>query len=244
MVLPSISLVIPCYNEASRLHQLQDALQYFIATWRGIWQVIIINDGSTDDTSAWLSNNTFINQLVLDGRCIIINQNNMGKGGALATGVATATSEWVLTLDADMSTEPITLLHWLRLEPNLLSTNNKVYIASRALKQSQLNLKSNRRQKGKLFNTITRLCTGMPYTDTQCGFKLYPAQIALPLFAQLHTKGWAHDIEILLKLHKQNISIVELPVLWNEYMASSINVWRDGLKMIWDTFTISLRYRW
>jgi dolichyl-phosphate beta-glucosyltransferase len=74
----------------------------------------------------------------------------------------------------------------------------------------------------------------LPFKDTQCGFKLYPRAIAQQLFANLRTKGWAHDVEILLQANKQSIPVIEMPITWNERDASKINVLRDGMKMLWE----------
>jgi dolichyl-phosphate beta-glucosyltransferase len=211
MPLPLVSLVIPCFNEAERLPQLYEGLKYFIAGWGGNFEVIIINDGSDDDTLNLLQQESIIVNLISDNKCILINQNNLGKGGALQKGVAIAKGTYILTLDADMSTDPLTLLDWLALDRKLF-VENKVLIASRALPESKLILISDRREKGKIFNKIIRTITDLPFKDTQCGFKLYPSSVAKEIFVALNTKGWAHDIELLLRLKKMKISVNEMPI--------------------------------
>jgi dolichyl-phosphate beta-glucosyltransferase len=233
MQLPSISLVIPCYNEAQRLPQLFEGLKNFITYWPAAFQFIIVNDGSTDATKQLIEENQLYKNLLQDHKIILLNQKNTGKGGAIKNGIAKATCDFVLTLDADMATSPTELLKWLKINASIFD-NNTVSIASRTLAASELILISNRRSQGNIFNTIVRKITGLSFLDTQCGFKLYPNAIALQVFATLKTNGWAHDVEILMKLQKQKITILELPIVWNERAASKIHVVRDGFKMLWE----------
>jgi dolichyl-phosphate beta-glucosyltransferase len=239
MQLPSISLVIPCYNEASRLSQMFEGIKNFITYWPAGFQFIIINDGSTDDTAEIITQNKLYQNLLADDKIILINQKNCGKGGAIKNGIKYVSMPYVLTLDADMATNPTELLNWAKLSKNLFD-NNTVSIASRTLIDSKLILISSRREKGNVFNTIVRKITGLPFLDTQCGFKLYPTPIAKTIFENLKTLGWAHDVEILLQLHHKKITVQELPIVWNERDASKINVWQDGLKMIVDVLLIKL----
>jgi dolichyl-phosphate beta-glucosyltransferase len=216
-----------------------EGLKNFITYWPSGFQFIIVNDGSIDETVQIIEQNTLYQNLLSDNKIILINQKNSGKGGAIKNGMVYATMPYVLTLDADMATSPTELLHWAKLSKNLFD-NTTVHIASRTLAASKLILISSRREKGNVFNTIVRAITGLPYLDTQCGFKLYPTLIAKAIFANLNTLGWAHDVEILLQLQNQKIPVQELPIVWNERDASKINVWRDGLKMIVDVVIIKL----
>jgi dolichyl-phosphate beta-glucosyltransferase len=240
MQLPSISLVIPCYNEAERLPQLFEGIKNFITYWPAGFQFIIVNDGSTDATKTLIEENQLYKNLLLDDKIILLNQKNTGKGGAIKNGIIKANCNFVLTLDADMATSPTELLKWLKINETIFDKKT-VSIASRTLPESELILISNRRSQGNLFNKIVRKITGLPYLDTQCGFKLYPTNIAQETFAKLKTNGWAHDVEILMKLQKQNIKIIELPIVWNERAASKINVVRDGIKMLWEVMVMNFR---
>jgi len=230
---PSVSLIIPCYNESIRVAKMIDGFKEFIATWHGLFEIIIIDDGSTDDTVSLIKNNLLYKNLLADNKIQLIQQTNTGKGGALQKGITAATLDFVLTVDADMATHPVEIMNW-RLQNKATFARDTICIASRTLAASKLILISNRRSSGKLFNTIVRIITNLPFKDTQCGFKLYPRAIAQQLFANLRTKGWAHDVEILLQANKQSIPVIEMPITWNERDASKINVLRDGMKMLWE----------
>ena len=233
MQYPSVSLIIPCYNESIRVAKMIDGIKEFIATWHGLFEIIIIDDGSTDDTVSLIKNNLLYKNLLADNKIQLIQQTNTGKGGALQKGITAATLDFVLTVDADMATHPVEIMNW-RLQNKATFSRDTICIASRTLAASKLILISNRRSSGKLFNTIVRIITNLPFKDTQCGFKLYPRAIAQQLFANLRTKGWAHDVEILLQANKQSIPVIEMPITWNERDASKINVLRDGMKMLWE----------
>ncbi len=233
MQYPSVSLIIPCYNESIRVAKMIDGIKEFIATWHGLFEIIIIDDGSTDDTVSLIKNNLLYKNLLADNKIQLIQQTNTGKGGALQKGITAASLDFVLTVDADMATHPVEIMNW-RLQNKATFARDTICIASRTLAASKLILISNRRSSGKLFNTIVRIITNLPFKDTQCGFKLYPRAIAQQLFANLRTKGWAHDVEILLQANKQSIPVIEMPITWNERDASKINVLRDGMKMLWE----------
>jgi dolichyl-phosphate beta-glucosyltransferase len=219
-----------------------EGITLFISTWPATSEFIIIDDGSTDDTAESILQNDLYKKLAADKRITFLQQKNTGKGGALANGIAIAKHPYVLTVDADMSTMPTELVKWVHINKNLFD-NTSVYIADRTLAASKLNLISSRRESGKMFNTIVRHLTGLKYADTQCGFKLYPTVMAQAIFATLFTKGWAHDVEVLVRLQHQKILIVPMPIVWDEYDASKINLLKDGAKMLWEVLCIRLKYR-
>ncbi len=238
ILFPSISLIIPCYNEEQRVVQLIEGLKDFIALWHAPFEIIIVNDGSTDNTVKLLEKNTMLQQLLADDKLVLLHQKNKGKGAALKYGVSHATMAYTLTLDADMATHPQELIQWMQEPYNCFSNTNTISIASRPHPNSKLILISTRRDSGALFNTIVQTCTGLNITDTQCGFKLYPTTIAKQLFAALKTPGWSHDVELLLRAKQANYILQELPITWNEKAASKIHVIKDGLKMVWDVLWI------
>jgi dolichyl-phosphate beta-glucosyltransferase len=179
--------------------------------------------------------------LFADNKAKIILQSNIGKGGALKNGVHISKLNYVLTLDADMATHPAEVINWARTNEHVFD-GTTISIASRTLAGSNLKLISNRRDTGKLFNTIVRAITGLRFRDTQCGFKLYPASIAKQLFATLRTNGWAHDVEILMNASKQHVLIQDLPITWNEQAASKINVLHDGFIMLIEVCKMKMRF--
>jgi dolichyl-phosphate beta-glucosyltransferase len=235
---PFVSLVIPCYNEATRLPQMWDGIKHFIAEWKGNFEIIIIDDGSKDDTAQLINENPMFKTLVADHKAQLIQNINTGKGHALQLGVQAALGDFILTLDADMATSPLEIIFWQLKNPKTFD-GTTITIANRTDADSKLVLISSRRRHGNLFNKIVKKFTTLNYNDTQCGFKLYPSLIGKQLFAALLTPGWAHDVELLLRAQQLNYTVQQMPITWNERGASKVNVVLDGLKMIWDVVKIS-----
>lgn len=236
MMHPSISLVIPCYNESNRLLRLQNGLKQFIEKWQGDFEIIIVDDGSEDETFKKISNHIFFTQLISQNRFQLIQQENTGKGGALKLGVSHASKDFILTLDADMATQPTELLYWIELRKGFQA--NEILIGSRELKTSIVKDSIKRKFVGNVFNLMIRWLVGLSILDTQCGFKLYPSLIAKELFTSLQTQGWAHDVELLAKASKLNIQIIEMPITWNAIEGSKIRIARDSWKMFWEIVQI------
>lgn len=240
---PSVSLVIPMYNESSRVDLLFRGIDEFAQAWQGPFEVILVNDGSQDDTGDRVIGHPSFQAMQGAGRLILLNQANTGKGGALKHGVMQAKSAFILTLDADMATRPVELLRWL--ERRQAFRENEILIGSRELTSSVIQSSNVRRRIGNIFNWIIRVRTGIPFLDTQCGFKLYPSEAAKRLFGALQTYGWSHDLELLLRAIDAGYHIVEMPVHWEQVAGSKINMITDSWKMFWEVMRIAaLRKRW
>ncbi|MFK7948796.1 MAG: glycosyltransferase [Saprospiraceae bacterium] len=236
-----LSLVIPCYNETDRVQHLTKALKAFDSKWYNAYEVVIVDDGSTDGTAEKINNSIGDKSLSNASVNIIKLDKNIGKGGALQAGIEAATGDFILTLDADMAAQPTILKNWLQQLPNHQFDDNQILIGSREHKDSQVQAKSDRKMLGRVFNILTQLTTSLNFKDTQCGFKLYPAAIAKSLFADLSSKGWSHDVEILYKAQLNGIDIQSMPVKWQHIEGEKINVGSDGMKMALQTILISWR---
>jgi len=225
-----LTLVVPCYNESDRINLLYGGLETFIPKWKDFLEVIIINDGSKDNTEDLLKANEVYKRH--ENVINIYSQANTGKGGALRNGVLRAKGDYILTLDADMASPPDELIKWmnmLRWQP----ARDTIYIGSREHKDSVITKQGDRKLAGNIFNFIVRVISPLKgIRDTQCGFKLYPAIEAKKIFEGLQTYGWAHDVEILYKAHLDKMKIVEMPLVWNAVEGSKINLLRDGFNMM------------
>ncbi len=230
-----LTLVIPCYNESGRIGLLYEGVRSFIAKWGGRPEIIIINDGSKDNTEALLKEHEVFKQH--KELISIYSQPNTGKGGALRNGVLKATGDYILTLDADMATPPEEIIKWLALMGGKPAPNT-IYIGSREHKDSVIKKQGDRKAAGNIFNFIVRLLTPLKARDTQCGFKLYPAGEAKRLFDGLQTYGWAHDVELLYKAYLDKMNIVEMPLAWNAIEGSKISLVSDGFNMLWEILVI------
>lgn len=214
---------------------MMETLHTFLPKWEGRVEVIIVNDGSTDDTSDKIRQHTHF----LSDAIQLYEQENTGKGGALKYGVSKSRGDYILTLDADMATEPSELFHWI--QENGSWNSGEIWIGSREKNQSLVRDKPYRKFIGHCFNYVIRSLTGLKIADTQCGFKLYPGAAGRELFAVLQTLGWAHDVEILVRALRKKIDIVEMPIHWQAIEGSKIRVVRDSWKMFWEVVKIRRR---
>ena len=226
-----LSVVIPSYNEEARLKRsLPAALDYLED--RGLrFEVLVVDDGSQDDTSAVAA--TFADR----GTRVHRLERNGGKGAACCQGVALTRGRRVLLTDADFST-PIEDL--ARLEPYLDSA--EVVLGSRAVKGSNVTSPQPfyRSGMGKVFNKIIRVLAVRKIHDTQCGFKLLDGEVARSLFADLLTAGFAFDVELVWLAQRRGLRVEEVGVRWENSASSRVSLLRDPPKMLWDV----LRFRW
>ncbi|CAA6811188.1 MAG: diguanylate cyclase/phosphodiesterase (GGDEF & EAL domains) with PAS/PAC sensor(s) [uncultured Aureispira sp.] len=228
-----LSLVIPLYNEVDRIGLMSEALKKFEGIWKSPYEVILVNDGSSDDTLSLL-HATYLDSEQTEGvRYKVVDvEKNAGKGNALKMGVAEATGDHILTLDADMAATPDSLLDWLDALEGKTFDDSTILIASREHEHSVITTnKNDRRTLGRTFNFGIQILTGVNLKDTQCGFKLYPKEIAKRLFENMRVKGWAHDVELMHNAKLYNIDVVEMPIHWKEVAESKVSMWSDGLKM-------------
>ena len=237
-----LSLVIPCYNESARIDLMLSGLAEFEEKWSGNYEVIIVDDGSKDETAAKIeqaidSKYDFLKTKVKIERM----PANGGKGSALKAGVALAQGDFILTLDADMSTRPVELINWLRKDKDLFSGEETIYIGSRKHVDGKIEALKSRKFIGGVFNGIVQVFTSLRLKDTQCGFKLYPRRAANFLFDNMQSKGWAHDVELLYQADLNDISIVEMPINWVNQPESKVNVVKDSIMMFLGVLAISFR---
>jgi len=242
----NLTFIIPCYNESSRLLQTEECFNHFIRATNFQGTIIFINDGSNDNTLELLNNikqklNKKFNDVGVD---IISYKKNIGKGWAIKQGVDNCKTKWCLTLDADMAAKPDELTTWMNKKFIDLENVNTVYFGSRekGFEEGMVSSSWIRRNIGLVFNLMIIFFTGIKIRDTQCGYKLYPTAIAQKAFENLYDYGFAHDVEIIIKLSKQNISIKMLPIIWNEKSGSKVNVFKDSVKMFLTVIKLTSNY--
>ena len=227
-MLSPFSVVIPCYNEAARIGETVRATLQYLSAESPNAELIVVNDGSTDSTAAILRD-------ALAGAkiqtCLLENFPNRGKGAAVRSGLLSATKPIGLFFDADLST-PLTEI------PKLIGpiANGEVDVAfgSRALDRKLIGIHQpwRREQAGRVFNLIVRVATGMPFWDTQCGFKAFRLDVCRPILEQAHTVGFAFDVELLYLAHHAGLRLREVPVRWNHAEGSKVHVIHDSLRML------------
>jgi glycosyltransferase involved in cell wall biosynthesis len=228
-MLPAFSLVIPAFNEADRIGQTLRAALSFLQQNSPESEIIVVNDGSTDTTSG-VVRDVFAGPNPVSTR-LLEHFPNRGKGAAVRQGLLAATRPIGLFSDADFST-PIEEAPKL-IDPIAAGTLD-VAFGSRALDRTLIGHRQpwRREQGGRVFNLIVRLATGLPFWDTQCGFKAFQLDVFRPILEQAQTDGFGFDVELLYRAQKANLRLREIPVRWNHYDGSKVNVLRDSVRMV------------
>jgi dolichyl-phosphate beta-glucosyltransferase len=225
----SLSIIIPAYNEVARLEKtLRTVVDYLRDNWPNS-EVILVDDGSSDDTAA-LARQSFEDSGSLR-TAVISYKSNLGKGRAVRLGLLAARSDVTLFSDADLST-PITETPKL-VEP-ILRGECDVTFGSRALDRNLIGVHQpwRREQGGRVFNFAVRLATGLPFWDTQCGFKAFRMSKCRPLVEAATVDRFGFDVELLYLAHKAGLKLREIPVRWDHNEGSKISLFSDSLKML------------
>ncbi len=193
----------------------------------------MVDDGSSDRTAA-------IARHALSGWAdakVFSNPGNRGKGYSIRHGVLESRGDLVLVTDADLST-PIEDAGLL-LE-RMTRQGGGIVIGSRGLPDSNVEVHQNavREAMGKVFNRIVRWMTGLPFHDTQCGFKLMTRAEAAPIFARARIDGFSYDVELLYVAMRRGVKVAEVPVTWRNAPGSKVGVLTDPLRMLRDVWRV------
>jgi dolichyl-phosphate beta-glucosyltransferase len=237
-VFPSVSVVIPAYNEAGRIGQTLRAIGEFARGTALDFELIVVDDGSSDDTAQIAEQNLPLAPNV-ESR-IIRYSPNRGKGYAVRQGLLAARAPYALFSDADLST-PIAEMH--KLVDGLSDGSADVTFGSRALNRQLIGVHQPRRRElgGRAFNLVLRLATGLPYWDTQCGFKAFRMSVCRPLIEAGTIDGFGFDIELLYEAHRAGLRMNEIAVRWDHRDGSKVSFLRDGIRMLRDVVTVRKR---
>lgn len=226
---PYLSIVIPSYNEEKRLPETLRIIIDYLEKQNYQWEIIIVDDGSTDHTLESLIE--FQDKIKL-----FINNKNYGKGYSSRRGILWASGQFILISDADLSA-PIEEIE--KLFPAL----DEIYdiaIGSRGLKNSQIKKHQPfyREFMGKTFNKLIKLLLFEDFSDTQCGFKLFKKDTAKDIFKRQKLNGFAFDVEVIYIAKKLGYKIKEIPIVWVNSPKSRVGIATDSLKMFIDILKI------
>lgn len=232
---PALSVVIPCYNEEQRLPRTLERVERYLDSRHASYELILVDDGSVDGTRRVMDAAAERNRSVR----LEALPHNRGKGRALAVGVDSARGRQILLTDADLST-PIEELDKLQAA---LSDGAGIAIASRALRGARVEVSQPlyRVLMGKGFNLIVQAVLLPGIWDTQCGFKLFRADVAHRVFAGLVTDGFGFDPEVLYRARRQGVKIVEVPVVWRNSAPTKVSALRSSLDMLKHVLWIRFR---
>src|SRR5215813_2249089 len=225
----SLSIVIPAYNEAARLGNTLRAVLDYLQQNEPDGELIVVDDGSSDDT-ADLARRLFADAGTLR-TSVISYMSNLGKGRAVRLGLLAARGDVALFSDADLST-PITEAPKL-VEP-IVSGEYDVTFGSRALDRQLIGVHQSwrREQGGRVFNLAVRLATGLPFWDTQCGFKAFRMSVCRPLVEAATIDRFGFDVELLYVCYRAGLKLREIPVRWDHSEGSKVSLAGDSFKML------------
>lgn len=222
-----LSVVIPAYNEEARIGRTLSRVAEYLAGRDYAAEILVVDDGSSDATRD-VAGRALENSPV-PFRVLALPANR-GKGAAVREGVLAARGEFILFSDADLST-PIEEAD--RLLARQRDTGADAVLGSRALPDSRITLPQGRLRQlaGKTFNLMVRLLTGLPFRDTQCGFKLFRGPAARELFSDLREERFAFDVEIVYRAVHRGRKVVDVPVEWADDRRSRVRFLRDSSRM-------------
>jgi len=234
-VINKISIVIPAFNEETRLGATLERTHSYCAERFDDFEIIVVDDGSRDSTAALVEK--FAGPK--PGVKLLKNGINRGKGFSVRRGILASTHEYALMTDADLSTPIDELEKFLP-----YAAPDSVVIGSRGLKESNIvrHQPFYREWMGKGFNLLVRLLVHRGIHDTQCGFKLFGPGAKKSVFPLLNVNGFAFDVEILVLAARKGLKIYEVPVVWSNDSQSKVHPLRDSLRMLREIITIRLRH--
>lgn len=232
---PELSIVIPAYNEERRLGRALAQIRDYFCSKPGkvsAIEIIVVDDGSTDGTR--LLAQQWAEQL--PSLRVLSNRRNRGKGYSVRHGMLEARGRIALFTDADLSA-PIPESEKLLAA---IGAGCDVAIGSRAIDRSLITEHQSRFREiaGIIFNRLVRLFTGLPFEDTQCGFKAFVRERCRIVFEQQRIERFGFDPELLYLARHHGLKVVEIPVRWSHSPATKISMMRDSFQMFADVLII------
>ena len=219
----SLSIVIPVFNEASRIQKgVQQAIelgQLWNKQSQRDWEIIVADDGSTDRCT------DLIADMCQQHPIHIVSLPHKGKGHAVQQGILRAQYERIVFSDIDWSVPLQQVLPMLQMKASIVIASREIQGARRVAEPPWRHL------LGKVFNRWVQWILLSGYMDTQCGCKVFDRKVAQELFPKLREMGWAFDVELLLIAHVLGMQVVEFPVSWQYQAQSKIRLLQDGWEM-------------
>jgi glycosyltransferase involved in cell wall biosynthesis len=215
---PFLSIVVPAFNEESRIGGSLERLRDYLTTFANSWEIVVVDDGSSDKTAVIVQE-----QSELDDRIRLIKAPHGGKGAAVKRGMMEAKGEWRFLSDADLSMPPDNLKRFFPGDD--LKPAYDISIGSReAIGARRIGEPWSRHFLGRLYNWTVKLVALRGIEDTQCGFKLYSAEAADVLFPIQRLSGFAFDVENLFIARKKGFTIGEIAVDWQYYKGGKVTL--------------------
>jgi dolichyl-phosphate beta-glucosyltransferase len=231
VALTDVSFVIPAYNEGEVITFSLERLVRVLSKSNLRYELIVVDDGSTDDTRDKLAKFSKKHKLTIVG-C----NENLGKGHALKMGLVRSEAAKVVFLDADLDIQLDNLSDYLSALDRV-----DVAIASKRHPESHVTAPFLRRFFSYWFNVLVRLLTGLRFSDTQTGLKAVKKQTVSPFFSKLEINRYGFDVELLIAANLRGLRIAELPVGTNTETLTSLNeMWTSLLDLLRITYKLRI----
>jgi dolichyl-phosphate beta-glucosyltransferase len=228
----TLSIIIPAYNERQRIRPTLDEILRHASENTWDVEILVVNDGSSDDTAEIIREYGRRHPQVQ----LVENPGNRGKGFSVRNGMLHARGDVCLFTDADLSS-PIAEAQKLL---TAIAQGADVAFGSRWLR-AELQTERQplyRQAYGRIFNLLLRLVLGLPFADTQCGFKAFRREAAEHVFPLQRIERWGFDPEILFLARRMGFRVEEVPVQWAHAEGTRLHPFRDGLRMAGDVMHI------
>jgi dolichyl-phosphate beta-glucosyltransferase len=237
---PNLSIIVPAYNEAVRLGQSLKSIFTYLNETHPSAELIVVDDGSSDETRA-VAQKGFELAGSIQAKLISVHPNR-GKGHAVRTGLLAARAPIAVFFDADLSTP---LAEIPKVLAPIESEGYDLVFGSRALDRSLIGVHQPWRREfgGRVFNLVVRISTGLPFADTQCGFKAFRSSTCRPIIEAATIDRFAFDVEMLYLAQAAGLRLKEVPVRWDHNDGSKVNVLRDSYRMFREVQSIRRRSR-
>ena len=211
----TLSIVLPVYNEHSRiLDGVRQAME-LKRQWAGDCEIIVVDDGSTDECVTLLDENLVT----------IVSLPHKGKGSAVREGMLLANNERIVFSDIDWSVPVEQVIFMLQVPGEIVIASREISGARRIAEPPWRHL------LGKGFNRWVQWMLISGYEDTQCGCKIFSKRAAESIFLKVKEVGWAFDVEVLVIAHLLGFQVIEYPVSWQYQADSKIKIIPDVLRM-------------
>ena len=230
-----LSVIVPVFNEALTIGETMRKLREFLQSQSYSWEIVICDDGSTDDTI-----DVFHREVSNIGCIRALLFSHRGKGATVRDGVLDSKGEYVFMCDADLSMSVDQIPIFLEQMDN---TNVDIVIGSRQIKGAvRVGETHIRHLMGRIFNRIVKIILVDNYQDSQCGFKCFSSKSARHLFPKQRIDGWAFDAEILFLAGKMGYKTKEIPIEWHHRSGSKVSVISSSLSMLTEILKVRIMY--
>ena len=229
---PDIAIIVPAFNEAARIEATLEELRAWLQTQPRTWEIVVVDDGSGDDTVGVVERYGRN-----EPRVRLQREPHRGKGGAVRAGFLASRAAYRFLCDADLSMPAREISRFL---PPAVDAD--VVIGTReGVGARRVGEPAHRHLAGRGFNTAVRFLLVPGIHDTQCGFKMFTGAAADAIFPHVTVTGWAFDIEVLYLARLRGLRLHEVPIEWHFRAESRVRMLRDSVGMFAELLRIRAR---